>query len=370
MKLNKIKLIIFHPFSTIGGADRSIARLIDGLDKKIYEIVFITLKKPIIGKYLKSKIKIINLNVSKTIFSIFKVRKILKKIQNNHKIIFFSNQNFANLISFLILIKFKNIKHVIIERNHIDEFKYGANIIQHIKKKIIKFLITKIYKYADLVLGNAQQLSDDLSELTKINVSKIYNPAYDKSVFDLGNKKINFNYFKKNIVLNIGRLEHQKDQITILKAIRDIEDINLIIIGYGSLKKKLDSYIKNNKLKNRVKILENISNPYPYFKIADLFVLSSLYEGFPNVLTEAIMFNVPIISSNCNSGPKEILLQKRGAQLFQPRNYIELRTKIKAYFKNNMIIKKRDKILKKNLKNFDKKIIISEYNRLFLNLFR
>ena len=77
-------------------------------------------------------------------------------------------------------------------------------------------------------------------------------------------------------------------------------------------------------------ILENINNPYPYFKISSLFVLSSLYEGFPNVLTEAIMFKVPIISSNCNSGPSEILMKQNGPQLFNVGNSNHLEKKLES----------------------------------------
>ncbi len=370
MKLNKIKLIIFHPYSLIGGADRSIARLIDGLDKNIYEIIFITLKKPKINKYLQAKVKIINLKCSKTIFSISKVRKILKKIPKSDKTIFFSNQNFANIISFFVLYKLKHIKHVIVERNHIDEFKFNSNLYQKIKKNIIKFCMSKLYKYADLVLGNAKKLSEDLSKLINADVKTIYNPAYDKDIINLSKKEINFNLFSKNIILNIGRLEIQKDQITILKAIKNLKHVNLIIIGYGSLNKKLKIFIKKNNLKNRVVILENVSNPYPYFRIANLFISSSLYEGFPNVITEAIMFNVPVISSNCNSGPSEILLQKSGCHIFKTGNSNDLENKISAFFKNNKILNKRNKILKNNLKNFDKKKIINQYNDTFLSLFK
>ena len=85
-------------------------------------------------------------------------------------------------------------------------------------------------------------------------------------------------------------------------------------------------------MKDKVLILDNIKNPYPYFKISSLFVLSSLYEGFPNVLTEAIMFKVPIISSNCKFGPAEILMKKNGPQLFEVGNSHDLEKKNKEFF--------------------------------------
>ena len=181
-------------------------------------------------------------------------------------------------------------------------------------------------------------------------------------------KKINIKK-NKNIILNVGRLEIQKDQITILKAIKNINNVFLIIIGYGSQKNILIDYIKKNNLGNKVTILEKISNPYPYFIKSKLFVLSSLYEGFPNVLTEALMFNLPVISSNCNSGPSEILLQKRGVQIFNKSDSSDLEKKIKAFFKNKKNILSRKNLLLNGLNRFKKNVIIKKYDKIFSNLF-
>ena len=235
MKSNKIKLIIFHPYSKIGGADKSLSRLINGLDSSKYEIIFLTLGKPYIKNYLKKKITIKKLKSSKTIFSIMKIRKILKSYSLDKKIIFFSNQNFANVVSFFILFSLPNIKHIVMERNHIDEFNYHNNYFDYFKKKTIFLLMKILYKNADLVIGNAEKLSSDLKKVTKCKVKTIYNPAYDEELYKLSKSKIK-KINKKNIILNIGRLEVQKDQITLLKAIKNIKNIFLIIIGYGTKK--------------------------------------------------------------------------------------------------------------------------------------
>tara|TARA_B100001057_G_scaffold500955_1_gene619161 strand:+ start:1306 stop:2415 length:1110 start_codon:yes stop_codon:yes gene_type:complete len=368
MKLKRIKLIIFHPYSMVGGADKSISRLINGLSEKKYEIIFITLGEPSIKFYLKKKIRFIKIFSSKTIFAVPKIREFLKKIPLNEKVIFFSNQNFANIISFLILYDLKHIKQIIMERNHIDEFKYPNNKIDLIKKKIIKILMIILYKKADLILGNAKKLSEDLSTMINAKVKTLYNPAFDSDILKFS-KKIIKNIDQKNIILNIGRLEIQKDQITILKAIKDIDEIFLIIIGYGSKKDLLNNFIKKNGLKKKVIILDKILNPYPYYKKCDLFVMSSLYEGFPNVLTEAAMFKLPIISSNCNSGPSEILLQNKGIQIFEKGNHEDLKKKINNFFKNKKSILNRRSLISRKLKRFDKKKIISQYDEIFTSIF-
>ena len=110
MSKSKINLIIFHPYSDIGGADLSLSRLINNLDCKKYEIEFICLNKKKIRKYLKKRIKIHIIKSSKTIFSIFKVRRIIQENLklNLIKIILFSNQNFVNVISYFITLGLDN----------------------------------------------------------------------------------------------------------------------------------------------------------------------------------------------------------------------------------------------------------------------
>ena len=224
-----------------------------------------------------------------------------------------------------------------------------------------------LYRYADLIIGNSKKLSKDLSIFLNRPVITIYNPAKDLDIIKLAKKNIKFEK-KKNVILNVGRLELQKDQITILKAIKDL-NVFLILIGYGSLENKLRNFINMNKMNHKVLILNKVTNPYPYFRKSNLFVLSSLYEGFPNVLVESITLNLPIISSNCNSGPSEILMNRSGNNLFKCKDHIELNKKIKKYFKNNKILKKNNKKLFTGLSRFDKKKILRKYDEVFSKLF-
>ena len=167
----------------------------------------------------------------------------------------------------------------------------------------------------------------------------------------------------------MGRLELQKDHFTLIRAVEKINNVTLTIIGYGSMYKEISKYIVKNNLSKKIKILTNISNPYPYIKNADLFVLSSIYEGFPNVLAEAIMLRIPIISSNCNSGPAEILLQKSGPQIFKKGNHMELKNKINDFLLKPKTILLKRKFLFNKLKRFNKKKIVEEYDNLFSKLF-
>ena len=119
----------------------------------------------------------------------------------------------------------------------------------------------------------------------------------------------------------------QKDHLTLIKAIdliKNVLPVRLIIIGKGKNKKKINFEIKRRGLSKIIKLLGYKKNPYSYIKISDLFVLSSKFEGLPNVLMETMALKKFIISSDCPTGPSEILENGKLGYLFKVSNPIQL----------------------------------------------
>ena len=133
------------------------------------------------------------------------------------------------------------------------------------------------------------------------------------------------------------------------------------------LKNKLEKYILDNKLNDFVKILDFTENPYPLIKQSNLFILTSKYEGLPNVLLEALVLKKFIISSSCETGPREILLNGNGGLLFKVGNYKELGKKIIFYTMNKPKCKKLLNNSYKSLRRFDYKINLLKYFKLINN---
>ena len=364
--MRKIKIYIFHPYSKVGGADLSISRLINNLNLKKYNLNFICLQKPGIKKYLKKNIKIIKLKSKRTLSAGYELKKI---ISNNmledlkyKKVIFISNQNFANVISILSLNKFKHIKKVLIERNNPVELDFLKNY----KNKIIKRLIPLTYNKADMVIGISKELSHDLSKLAKTKVRTIYNPSFDKSIKNFNSKKKHNNI---KTILCVARFEKQKNHMMLLKAFRlSLKKLksNLVLVGYGSEKKKIIDFIKKNNLSERIKIVLNPPNVYDYYKNADLFVLTSLYEGFGNVLVEAGIFKLPIISTKCKSGPKEILGNGKYGNLVKVNDIKNLSKLINNTLKNPK--KEKISLMFKSLNRFTIENHIKNYEKVFNEL--
>tara|TARA_B100000787_G_C16120225_1_gene262324 strand:- start:370 stop:942 length:573 start_codon:yes stop_codon:yes gene_type:complete len=168
-------------------------------------------------------------------------------------------------------------------------------------------------------------------------------------------------------IINIGRFTDQKDHLTLLRSINLIKNklpLKLIIIGKGKNKEKIMKYIYENKLHKIVKVKNFLNNPYPYIKKSDIFILSSIYEGLPNVLLETMSLNKFIISSNCPTGPYEILQGEKNGLLFKVGNYKELSRKIIYYSGNKRKMQSKVKLAYKSLKRFDYKFNLDKYYKI------
>ncbi len=366
----KIKLFIFQPYPKFGGADRSLIKLINGLNFK--DITLISLSKCKYNKYLNKKISYKVLKSNRVLYSVFELRDFIKeKISKNSikKNIIISNQNFANVILMISLNKIKKIKKILVERNHLDELKFHKNIKDFIKKKIILFLIKIYYSKSDVIVGISKKLSLDLENYINSKVITIYNPSFEDRII-MNNKidKVKINSSKK-IILNVGFFEKQKDQMTILKSINILkkyyENFLLILVGRGTEYKNLKNYIKKNNLSKFTKVYQNIKNPTFFYRKADLFILSSIYEGLGNVLVEAIKNKCPVITTNCNSGPMEIICNGKYGDFFLPGDYAGLAKKILDHFKNPRRLNKKLRLSSKHMKKFSLKENIQNFNNLF-----
>tara|TARA_B000000557_G_C20610446_1_gene373616 strand:- start:257 stop:706 length:450 start_codon:yes stop_codon:yes gene_type:complete len=118
-------------------------------------------------------------------------------------------------------------------------------------------------------------------------------------------------------------------------------NIKLLIMGYGINKKKIKNYIKLNKLEKIVKLIGFKKNPYPYLKKSEVFILTSKYEGLPNVLLEALTLKKFIISTDCPTGPREILKNGKNGELIKVGDLSGLVKKINFYKKNKSFGKKK-----------------------------
>ena len=370
------KIIFFHPYSVYGGADLSISKLIDSTPSN-YKIDFVTFSKnPKIKHYTKKKFRVIKINNIFTIFAILRLRNFIKtETKKFDKVVLLSNQNFANIIALFSTINLEKVKKILFERNHISELDLdnADTLIIKIKRKLIKFLIKYTYRFSDIIIGNSKELCKDLRLHCKTKIKNLYNFYNFSDLKKKSSLKIKKKLkFKDNIIINVGRLVDQKNQIFLLKSFKILNDldkkINLLLIGNGNKKKEITDYIIRNKLSKNVQILSNIKNALPYIKMSDLYVSTSKYEGFPNVIIEALVLDTPVISIKYKSGLTEILLNGKGALLIKRYDQRYLAKKILNFYKNKKILKEKLILSKKSLYRFNYEIGQQKFKKIINNL--
>ncbi len=359
----KIKIFLFNPYPSIGGVDSTIFKFLNSLDLNRIEVEYLSLKKV---KYFKNK-KIIykEIDSKSTFLSFFKILKIIKKDKHDRKI-FFSIQYFVNVWSILFIKLFLGIKIFIYEVNHLNELNYHKDFKEFFKKKLIKLLVKILYKYADIVAGNSNELAKDLQKYTNRTVYTLYNPCFNS----IKTKKKK--YYKKNKIniLNISRFEKQKDHLTLLKAINSSKiknRINLILVGYGSELKEIKNYVYKNKIKTKFYLQERKLNKF--YKKSDLYICSSLYEGLPTTMVEAASYCLPIISSNFKSGSNEILSNGKSGYIFEIEDFIKLSKYIEEFYYYPHRFYKKEEFCRKNLGLFSIKKNTIIFNLLIKKLF-
>ena len=355
MKKQK-SILLFIPSIEDGGVEKNLYLIANYLAKTNLSVEILTAfndKKKLFDK----KIRIISLkrkNIIKSrLIKIFITIFLFIRYFYNRDILILSFQ--SNIIATLLGLFFN--KKVVIRSNTSPE-KYIKN---NIKKSIFKYF----FGLADEIIVNSNEFKKRFKKKFSITPIVIYNPFIEKK-----SKKIKFNFFndKKSLkIINVSRLTNQKDHLTLFRAVKKLSKINkckLLIIGKGYKEKFLRKYIMKNKLENIIKLIGYKKNPESYIRLSDVLVLSSVYEGLPNILIEALYLKKFIISSNCPTGPKEILDNGKYGDLFKVGDHNQLFKLLKNYKKKIPLINYKINQGYKSLTRFDYKTNCKRYYQI------
>ncbi len=176
--------------------------------------------------------------------------------------------------------------------------------------------ISRNYPHSDAIVAVSHGVADDLRQqfgLPQYLIHTIHNPVVTTELFQLAEQPPEHPWFHDGgppVIVSVGRLRPQKDFATLIKAfhiVRQQRESRLLILGEGRQRPILEALIDELGLHQEVQLPGFVANPMPCMKQASLFVLSSAWEGFGNVLVEALSTGVPVVSTDCQSGPREIL---------------------------------------------------------------
>ena len=347
--ISKKNLVIFSPSIDQGGVEKNLFLITEFLSKRLPNISLITSNFSDKKKFSK-KIKIYTppkyyWNFRNRLLNNLTCTIILLKLISSKKkfsLLSFNANIFATIVAKIFSIK-------VIVRINTSHKKWSTNFF---KRFIFKFFL----KYPDEVVVNSRELKKEIDKEFGVNSECIYNPLNKSEILkSIKTKKNIFGVDKKTLkILFIGRLVDQKDPFTFLKAIKDIpENIKYksFMVGSGYLKEEILKFIRENNLGNKLIQVDYTKRAMQYLNQCDLFILSSKFEGLPNVLLEAQFLKKFIISSNCPTGPKEILLNGKAGDLIDTNSPKVLTQKIINFHKDKK-------------KKLNKKKILLGYNQL------
>ena len=353
MQTLKKKLVIFMPAMEGGGVEKNIVIISNYLANYIGNIELITYDSKF-NKYFDKRIKIINFVKTSKIkrskyykYFICLLLLIRSFFQKKETYIFAFQANIYCIILAIIFGK------SIITRSNSSPTGWNKNYF----KNLIFWLL---FKYPKNIIVNSKTFKKELDKKFKVNSKMIYNPLNKDELIKKSKEKLNFDFFKSKKtlkIINVSRFTDQKDHITLLKAFSIVSKkipAKLLLIGYGSNKDKIFNFIKTNSLEKKVKIINFNFNPFKYISKSDLFVLTSLYEGLPNVILETMLLKKYVISSNCPTGPSEILKNGKYGSLFPTKNYKKLSNLILSFSKSRKKYNNKIHRAYKSLDRFDK----------------
>tara|TARA_Y100000816_G_C26096108_1_gene580128 strand:- start:1475 stop:2563 length:1089 start_codon:yes stop_codon:yes gene_type:complete len=356
------KLIIFIPSIEGGGVEKNLFIISKYLKDKIKNISVITLS----NRYKNRFVGINFISPKANFWSKIGRRKkffvglflLFLEILKDRNILVFS---FQGNVYCTLLCKLLGIKIIVRSNSAPDGWSQNK----------LKYLVFKyVLGSADKIIVNSLDFKKKFKTKFKIHAECIYNPLNKNEIIKKSKIKNKFKFDKKKLnIINVGRYTDQKDQLTILKAVNRIKKkikLNLLIVGRGVEKEKLTNFINENNLSRQVQLINYQKNPFNLIKSSDVFILSSLYEGLPNVLLESQVLKKFIISSDCPTGPREILLNGRAGFLFNVGDYIKLSNLILYYSKNRKSLSKKILIGYKNLNRFDQNKNLNMYYKLII----
>lgn len=197
-----------------------------------------------------------------------------------------------------------------------------------------------VYPRADAVVAVSNDAADDIAQwlgLDRESVTTIYNPTYTFDLLDRAKEPVDHPWLADEsvpVITSVGRFSDQKDFETLVRAfalVLEQRSVRLLLVGDGDNKENLESLCSELGISDSVDFVGYKSNPHKYVSRADVFVLSSRYEGLPNALVEAVGVGTPSIATDCPSGPREVLLDGDGGLLVPVGDTDAMATAIHTY---------------------------------------
>ena len=372
MKLPKEPLKVFFVICSLsgGGAERMLIQILKSLNRlrfKPYLVLFE--KKGVYLSQLPSDVKLYDLKKRRR-FDFFKIiLKLSYIIYQEKPYLMVSFGLYNNIITILAKkLSFRNSKLII------DELSCVSESLKNLRfSKTKKWLMKKLYPSADRIISVSTGVKNDLVKNFNIQeklVDVIYNAVDREEVNKLSSEAVTHSWFNSEVpcIIAAGRLTKQKGFPVLLQAFSLVSKqlpCKLIILGEGEQRASLEKTSQNLEIENDVAFLGFQNNLYKYLPHSDIFVLSSLWEGFPIVIIDALACGVPVISTRCPSGPEEIITDGLNGLLVPVGDAAAMAEAILRLLSDEPLRKQLAEEGRKRAEDFKLTKMVSQYEKVF-----
>lgn len=305
-------LALFLPSLAGGGSERTMLNLAEGFIARGYRVDIVLAKA--VGEYLDetpSGARVIDLGASRPMTAVPALARYLLKERPKALLSKISNSNFAAL--FAIQLTRSRTRCVVCEESTLSiDLENSPRFNQLVLPRILKYYYPRAHGVVTLSRGSADDVARVIG-LSRQAIHVIYSPVATASLLDRSKQPIDHGWLQGNdvpVIVGMGRLTRQKDFGTLIRAFAQVRKqlpSRLLILGEGEDRIPLEDLCRHLGVADDVNLPGFVANPYAYLARAALFVLSSRWEGFGNVLGEALAVGTPVVSTDCPNGPSEIL---------------------------------------------------------------
>lgn len=387
--MNKKEVLFYNGSLRMGGIERVLTEVLQNIDREKMKIDLVIedgiRSLNVFEKDIPKDIKIYYLKPEEIIKKTDFYRQRRKNIF--YKIIYNLIMNYESYL------KRKNLKRIVKNKKYDVVIDFDMGLSKYIdliesnkkiawihssienwyqKKSRIKRLGERLKKY-DVVVTICDEMKKNTIKLYPFlqeKILRIYNPFnFERILKNAEGYYLDTEVMKKDFAVSVMRLtENSKDFDTLIKAWQILEkkniNLKLYILGEGIDKENIENKIKLANQEENIILLGNVKNPYPWIKNSKMLIHSSKFEGLPTVLIEALILNKIVISSNCVSGPKEILENGEIGYLYEVGDYKRLAALIVNNLENPNL---NTELLNEKIQKYKKENIIKEYEKLILN---
>ncbi len=304
----RCRIAIFLPSLRGGGAERVMVQLANGFARKGHSVDLLLAQAE--GRYrdeVSGEVDIIDLS-SKRVSSA--LRPLANYLRTKRPDALLTAMAHANLVAIVAhKMARSRARLVISERNSLARLSGASGVA-------FRCIMRALYPFADRVVCVSEGIADELKHEAAVPsrlLRAIPNPVDTADIAGKAQDRPNHPWFEGGaapVIVAVGRLETQKDYPTLIAAFNEVRSrrsVRLIILGEGSLRERLQTDINRRGLTASVSLAGFQANPFGWMAAARLYVMSSLYEGFPNSLVQAMACNTQVVSTDCPTGPSQIL---------------------------------------------------------------